>query len=277
MTGSEAISPTAHYTGEVWARNGLSHPWLATPEGRAMFAALQPVMSASAAAGGPTLETYLLARHRAIDVLLTRAIERDGITQVLEIAAGMSPRGWRFGLRYDGAIDYWEADLPGMAQRKAVALERIGVLGEHHRVVELDALRRRGPRSLDALVPQLDPSRGLAIITEGLLGYLTTPGVLDLWERLAEALGTFPSGRYISDIHLGSGQSPLIRLFRVGLGAFVRGSVHLHFADGADAEARLRLSGFGRAGVRPADRIADVASSGGASLAHILEASTRSS
>jgi O-methyltransferase involved in polyketide biosynthesis len=277
MSGSEAISPTAHYTGEVWARNGLSHPWLTTPEGRAMFAALQPVMNASAAVGGPTLETYLLARHRAIDVLLTRAIERDGITQVLEIAAGMSPRGWRLGLRHAGAIDYWEADLPDMAQRKAAALRRIGVLGEHHHVVELDALRRRGSGSLDELVRELDPARGLVVITEGLLGYLTTPGVLDLWERLAQALDAFPAGRYISDIHLGSVQSPIIRLFRVGLGAFVRGSVHLHFADAADAEVRLRLSGFARAGVRPADRIADLASAGGASLAHILEASTRSS
>jgi O-methyltransferase involved in polyketide biosynthesis len=277
MSGSEAISPTAHYTGEVWARNGLSHPWLSTPEGRAMFAALQPVMNASAAIGGPTLEAYLLARHRAIDVLLTRAIERDGLTQVLEIAAGMSPRGWRSGLRYGAEIDYWEADLPDMAQRKAAALRRIGALGEHHHVVELDALRRRGPRSLDELVRELDPARGLVVITEGLLGYLTTPGVLDLWERLAEALGAFPAGRYISDIHLGSVQSPIVRLFRVGLGAFVRGSVHLHFADAADAEARLRLSGFARARVRPADRIADLASGGGASLAHILEASTRSS
>ena len=34
MSGSDAISPTAHYTGYVWARNGLSHPALETPEGR---------------------------------------------------------------------------------------------------------------------------------------------------------------------------------------------------------------------------------------------------
>ena len=276
MSGSEAISPTAHYTGEVWARNGLSHPWLATDEGRAMFAALQPLMTASAAVGGPTLESYLLARHRAIDVLLARAIERDGITQVLEIAAGMSPRGWRFGLRYGGAVDYWEADLPDMARRKAAALRRIGVLGEHHHVVELDALRRRGPRSLDTVVAELDPGRGLVVITEGLLGYVTTPGVLDLWERLAGVLRGVETGRYISDIHLGSVQSPFIRLFRIGLGAFVRGSVHLHFADAADAEARLRLCGFDRASVRPASRIADLPASGGGSVAHILEASIRS-
>jgi hypothetical protein len=31
--GPDAVSPTAHYTGHVWVRNGLSHPELATWEG----------------------------------------------------------------------------------------------------------------------------------------------------------------------------------------------------------------------------------------------------
>ncbi|MGH2894159.1 MAG: class I SAM-dependent methyltransferase, partial [Solirubrobacteraceae bacterium] len=112
MSSSAKISPTAHYTGEVWRRNGLSHPWLATREGRAMFDALHPLMRASGALGGPSLETYLLARHAAIDALLQSAIECDGVTQVIEIAAGMSPRGWRFANRYGERLVYVEADLP---------------------------------------------------------------------------------------------------------------------------------------------------------------------
>ena len=72
---SSPISPTAHYTGYVWARNGLSHPELATTEGRVLFDALQPAMIVSRAAGGATLEAYLLARRRAIDARLERAIE----------------------------------------------------------------------------------------------------------------------------------------------------------------------------------------------------------
>ena len=42
---ADSISPTAHYTGAVWARNGLSHPALATAEGRVLFGALQPTMA----------------------------------------------------------------------------------------------------------------------------------------------------------------------------------------------------------------------------------------
>jgi len=72
LTG-DRIGPTAHYTGYVWARSGLSHPDLATTEGRILFDSLQPAMLISRAMGGPTLEAYLLARHRAIDALLDRA------------------------------------------------------------------------------------------------------------------------------------------------------------------------------------------------------------
>src|SRR5918912_703704 len=128
--GSDAISPTAHYTGHVWGRNGLSHPELATLEGRVFFDALAPAMLASRAVGGPTLEGLLLARHRIIDELLTEAIEDGRVAQVIEIAAGMSPRGWRFAQRYGERLTYVEADLPAMAARKRQALERMGSLGE---------------------------------------------------------------------------------------------------------------------------------------------------
>jgi O-methyltransferase involved in polyketide biosynthesis len=100
MASSAAISPTAHYTGHVWARNGLSHPLLDTREGRVLFEARQPAMRISSLVGGPSLEAYLLARHEAIDERLEHAIEHEGVTEVVEIAAGLSPRGWRFASRH---------------------------------------------------------------------------------------------------------------------------------------------------------------------------------
>jgi O-methyltransferase involved in polyketide biosynthesis len=266
-----AISPTAHYTGEVWRRNGLSHPWLATGEGRLMFEALHPLMAVSGALGGPSLETYLMARHLAIDAVLERAVERHGISQVVEIAAGMSPRGWRFANRYGERLTYVEADLPAMAERKRAALRRIGSLSDAHRVRSVDALSEG---SLEALAAELDPERGLVVITEGLLGYLPTATVVSLWERLAALLDGFDGGRYISDLHLGSVTSPLVRLFRLGLGAFVRGSVYLHFDQAADAEDALRAAGFATAAVRPAARLAELPPESRGSMAHILEAST---
>lgn len=274
MSSSDSISPTAHYTGYVWGRNGLSHPELTTTEGRLLFDSLHPLMLFSGALGGPSLEAYLLARHRAIDALLERAIEQHGITQVVEVAAGLSPRGWRFAKRYGDRIAYYEADLPAMAARKRRALERMGSLSDRHQVRDLDALRDTGPESLGALVAELEPGTGLAIITEGLLGYLAPGDVAALWRRFAEALSRFPAGRYISDLHLGSAQTVQVRAFRVVLAAFVRGRVYLHFNDAEQATAALREAGFGSAAVTPANAVSADAGERGGQMAHILEAST---
>ena len=282
MAGSTAISPTAHYTGYVWARNGLSPRELSTIEGRVLFESLHPLMAVSATLGGPSLESYLLARHRAIDALLTRAIDNHGVTQVIELAAGMSARGWRFTERYGDRIEYVEADLAEMAARKRRALDRLGSLSERHRVREVDALRADGTTSLAALAANLDAGRGLAIITEGLLGYLPTDALEDLWRRIAGAvagftarlLSGFARGRYISDLHLGSVQTPAVRAFALLLSAFVRGRVHLHFSGPEQARAALLAAGFSSAAVHPALSVTGEGGGRGAGLAHILEAST---
>jgi O-methyltransferase involved in polyketide biosynthesis len=243
-----------------------------------MVNALHPLMAASGAVGGPSLETYLLARHRAIDALLTAAVEGHEISQVIEVAAGMSARGWRFANRYRERLTYVEADLPAMAARKRAALRRIGSLSGGHRVSEMDALRVSGPGSLAELARELDTGAGTAIVTEGLLGYLPTDSVLELWGRFAEVLGAFPAGRYISDLHLGSVQTPAVRFFRRFLGVFVRGEVYLHFEGSAGAEAgaeaALRDAGFAWAAVRRAGSIVELPGAQQRSTAHILEAST---
>jgi O-methyltransferase involved in polyketide biosynthesis len=257
---SDAISPTAHYTGYIWTRNGLSHPELETREGRVLFELVRPSMWVSAALGSGTLERYLMARHLEIDAALIRAIEEDGITQVLEIAAGMSPRGWRFTSRYE-KLAYVEADLPAMAARKREALQRMGSLSERHPVLDIDVL---SDESVAAAVAGLDRGRGLAIITEGLLGYLPTDAVIAVWQRFARTLSEFERGRYIAELHQASAATPVIRGFRLALGAFVRGRVYLHFETDADAREALEAAGFGAVEVRPTE----------SEYMHIIEAST---
>jgi O-methyltransferase involved in polyketide biosynthesis len=269
-----AVSPTAHYTGYVWARNGLSHPELSTVEGRVLFESLRPVIRAGRLLGWSSLESYLLTRHRAIDVLLERAIERAGITQVVEVAAGLSPRGWRFMQRYSDVLTYIEADLPEMAARKRRALERMDSLNARHRVAEVDVLNEHGPDSLQALLDQLDEKRGLAIITEGLLGYLPRDAVEGIWRRFATALAGFPRGRYISDIHIGELQTIEARVFRVMLSAFVRGRVHLHFGEPQEVQAQVCEAGFKSSRVYRAARLAPETRGPGSGLAHTLEAVT---
>lgn len=249
----DTISPTAHYTGAIWARNGLSHPALATAEGWVLFGALQPTMLASRLLGGPGLEGMLLARHRIIDARLTEAIESRRVGQVIEVAAGMSPRGWRFSRRYGDRLTYVEADLPAMAERKRRALTRAGALGDHHRVVDLDALTDSGRLSLPALAGELEGAQGLAVVTEGLLNYFDRNTVEGLWERIAGVLDGFTDGIYLSDIVLDGAVGGLVpRAFMAGLMVFVRGRVHLHFAGEAELERRLLANGFDAVAVHQA-------------------------
>lgn len=270
---SEAISPTAHYTGYVWARNGLSHPLLATAKGRMLYQALRPAMLGSAALGGPTLESYLLARHLALDALLEQAIAREGVTQVLELACGLSPRGWRFASRHGRRLTYIEADLPAMAALKRRALERMGSLGDQHRVADVDVLRREGPGSIAALLELLDPDAGVAIVVEGLVGYLETEALLGFWRNLVCQLRRFRSAAYLCDLQLGSRAGISVKLFRAVLSGFVGGRVALHhFPDAPSAEHALRQAGFSHASVLAAAPIASARLEGrgrGAALAHV--------
>jgi O-methyltransferase involved in polyketide biosynthesis len=276
--GPQTISPTAHYTGYVWAQHGLGPRELATKEGRVLYRGLQPIMAISGALGGPTLEGFLLARHRLIDHLLDQAIEQGPVSQVIEIAAGMSPRGHEFVHRYGERISYIEADLPAMAERKRQALAKLGTLGPSHRVEQIDALRDEGPDSLAALVADLDPHRGVAVISEGLLNYLSPADVKALWIRIASTVRNFRHGLYLSDLHLaGENSGRLDAAFATVLGAFVRGQLHFHFVDAPEAEAALRLAGFDVATLhRPADFADQIAEADtrGARAVRVIEART---
>jgi len=274
-SGPDAISPTAHYTGQTWVRNELSPDELATWQGRLLFDALRPAMAVSRALGGPTLGGLLLARHRIIDHELERAIEAGRIGQVIEVACGMSPRGWRFATLWGDRLAYVEADLPAMARRKREALERIGPLGDRHRVAELDVLRDSSPLSLDELAADLDPATGTAIITEGLLSYLSDADVLAVWRRIAVALRRFPNGLYLSDLRLaGPGRDPIEEVFNLALSGFVRGRVHPHFEDEEDAAGQLVGAGFDAARLHDGGAhaaAADVCADPGAALIRVIE------
>ncbi|MFL5846105.1 MAG: class I SAM-dependent methyltransferase [Solirubrobacteraceae bacterium] len=262
-----SIGPTAHYTGHVWSRHGLSHPELATAEGRALYLAAEAALLPLRLLRQPTIEDFLLARHLVIDAQLEAAIAEGRVGQVLEIACGMSPRGWRFTSRHPELV-YVEADLPGMAGRKRTALRRIG-RPAGHRVVALDALAESGPRSLAAVAAaELDPGLGLAVITEGLLNYLSRDAVQRLWSNVAPL-----ADLYLSDLFVAEDSPAVIgRAFSAALAAFVRSPVSLHFADAADAETALRAAGFASASVSRATDHPAAPSGRGAGLVRIVRA-----
>jgi O-methyltransferase involved in polyketide biosynthesis len=242
---SETISPTAHYTGYAWFAHGLSDAAFATPAGRRMYQALWAPNAAARALRLPTLEGLLIARHRLIDLRLQQAIDAGEISQVIEVACGLSPRGWRFCSNYGDALTYVEADLPGMLANKRRILARLGGETAHHRTVEVDALADSGPTSIAAICASLDPARGTAILTEGLINYFARDQVTGMWRRFAGALAGFPRGVYLSDLILRDPKRSVFeKTFTRMLARFVKGGVHVDFTSAEDAELALEAAGF---------------------------------
>ena len=279
---TKRISPTAYYTGHVWSRNGLADPALDTREGLAFFTAMRPIMRVGRAlTGGVALEEMLLQRHRIIDHLLSAAINSRRVAQVLEIAGGMSGRGVRFAGRYARAdLVYVEGDLPGMAARKRARLASAGLARPTHHVVDLDILADDGPLSLaEATRGLFDRSKGIAIITEGLLPYFDAATAARLWRRLAEFAAPFAADVYLSDLYLsGRVEVTAIKVFRQMLSVFARGRTHLHFARESEVAPALAQAGFARTVVHHPRELAKtlpLPGIGGLEVVQVLEASTR--
>ncbi len=271
---SAKISPTAHYTGYIWLKNGLSDPGLRTTQGLILYKLLQPLMKYSARRKGPVLEDFLMARHLLIDNRLEEAIDSGAITQIIEIAAGLSPRGLRFAKKYGNKITYIEADLESMAKQKK---QLIGdSVSEHHQIVTIDALADEGPDSLAELAKKLSKQQGVAIVTEGLVNYFNENNVRRMWKRFSNTLSQFPNGLYLSDIHLGKqNKGRVASIFSKMLSIFVRGGVYLHFQNRDLAEKALIDSSFKTAKLHKpgdwADRIKACAKPG-ANLVRVIEA-----
>ena len=248
---SSRISPTAHYTAWVWARNGLSHPALAAAVNPWLFRAgelvLRPI---SALTRSPSVEAALLQRHHGIDTLLERAITQHGVRQVVEVPGGLASRGRRFVARHPDLV-YVEGDLPGMAARKQAALASDP--HPRHHVVALDLLAEDGPMSLETTAGALlDPTVPTAFVTEGLLYYLAPPLLDRAIRRTASFLAGFPDGHYFADLAIRGEGSPLVAGFLGLVSVVARGRVRAHFHGSADAVEQLRARGFDSAQVLPA-------------------------
>lgn len=275
---TDRISPTAYATGYLWYRHGLSTEALVTPQGKRLDRGFRLLTRLTRLLSGVSLDAMMLARHKGIDAVLARAIDEGRVTQIVEIAAGLSARGWRFRQRYGDRITYIETDLPAMAATKRRLLEQAGLLSERHRVIELDALADSGAQSLAAVARTLDPEQGVAIITEGLMNYLDPDSADGVWRRIAKVLRQFPSGLYLSDLYLTQeNRNAAMLAFGKILQAFVRGRMFVHFDSPAQARDRMRQAGFKLAEVHrtsalPATRA--IASVRGGDRVRILEART---
>ncbi len=245
------ISPTAHYTAYVWYRYGMSTPELATAKGRALYRLLQVPNRALSMTGQSDLESTLLARHRVIDHLLKQAIDEGRVAQVVEIAAGLSPRGLRMRRRHP-KLRYVEADLPDMITTKRALIGH--KLDADHVLEEVNALAEAGPNSLAALAEQLDTNKGVAVITEGLLPYFDAADGSRIWDNIHAFMKRFAGGVYLSDYYLRDDTNKVrgARTMSTLISWFVKGATHMPYADEPELVQALAAAGFADATVHRA-------------------------
>ena len=231
-TDSSGISFTAYYTGEVWRQHGLSSDVFNTSQGKTLYYLGQPFEKIARVVAGFSTQTTLLQRHHIIDEVVRKAITEHGVTQIVEIACGLSPRGVRFCQEFPD-LYYLEADLPAMLAHKERLLEAHGLLNDKHRVAGINILEKNTPDALSVVFKrELDPTRKTLVITEGLINYFDYQTISIFWQHLAQELKQFPAAAYVTDLYPNFKWHPMNRVintFIYGLAFATQSSVTLHF------------------------------------------------
>ncbi|MFK5924414.1 MAG: class I SAM-dependent methyltransferase, partial [Verrucomicrobiota bacterium] len=243
------ISITAHYTGYLWYKNGLSDRSFTTPKGRWAYYGLYAGDKASRSLFGTDIESILLQRHLLIDHLAEKILTEHGEVQILELACGLSPRGYRFYQNSDVTpLRYVEADLPAMANRKQQLLNDLGDMDSRHKVVPCNIFQEKGDLSLTSILnKEFTTTKPLLVITEGLVNYFPTPTIEPFWQRLAQQLQEFSTGIYLTDIISDDPSNKSTPWLKMGIGilaAVARGKTALHYRGDKDLQSAFLRQGF---------------------------------
>ncbi len=248
-TDTSRISISAHYTGYIWYKNGLSHKQFVTPMGRAAYWALKPMNIFMQKMVGASIDTFLLQRHFVLDHLVEQAIE-EGYEQVVELAAGLSSRGYLIKQAHP-SIHYVEGDLPGMSAHKAELLDKLGRQSGHI-TQPCNILDESGEHSIEELFAGLDKAKKTLIITEGLVNYFDLPTIRKVWARMAIAMKGFPQARYITEVYPKLEQHPSYKYVKVAqkvVGFFTQGEYPLHYSSNETMQQGFLEDGFSKVSV----------------------------
>jgi O-methyltransferase involved in polyketide biosynthesis len=151
----------------------------------------------------PLHTTILIeARYKMIN----RVLRQFGAAQILELASGLLPRG--IIVTQNPSVTYVESDLPEMlAQKRSLIKELIGDRPNLHFEV-IDATQR--PNSFPIGADYLDDDKPIAILCEGLLGYLTFAEKERLFANVRETLQHYGGVWITSDFVTKERRQPLL-------------------------------------------------------------------
>jgi O-methyltransferase involved in polyketide biosynthesis len=142
------------------------------------------------------LSPYWEARYKVTD----RIITQRGITQILEVAAGLSPRGLAMTEKPD--VVYVVTDLPEILdQAKAIAEAILARLNSSRPNLHFETANALSRESLLRASMVFVSDRPVAIVTEGLLPYLNREEKTVLARNIHEILSRYPGVWIASDVH----------------------------------------------------------------------------
>lgn len=239
------ISFTAHYTGYIWYQMGISHEALATAKGKSLAYLVHPIESWAEKYVGGSMRTTLKQRHTMLDHHLERLIQENPDLQVLEIACGLSPRGWWFRQHYP-SITYRELDLPDMAQTKQNALQQIEQNAPE--ILSVDLFTEAFAQAFEVF----DPNRPLVVISEGLINYFDKDLLKQLIQSIAHYGTAFKTFHYLTDLYPEPIKNKLATLIWNSsklLKLMSRSSFSFHFKSPQEVQDFFKDAGFQHATV----------------------------
>ncbi len=201
----------------------------------------------------PWLPASLKLRHETIDFLA----ERSGADTIVELAAGLSPRGAAMSAR-DGLV-YTEVDTGSVIEKKRALLSRT----ERGRTILDRPNYRLVPGDLRGmeLTPLVAQGGRLLVIAEGLLMYLDARARDELFRRVSALVRNTRSVRFVFDLVPGSEEPPPGRLGRLLGRVFRKKTGGAHFVrDKATRESIRKMlldAGFSRVSVYDESRLPD--------------------
>lgn len=186
------IPHSAKYTAATWRWGELPYADLLQPAGAPSLFRLVNGYMAFYRTLNPrkhSLRHMLLHRHAIID----RLLQESDCRQVIELAAGFSPRGAR--VSEQAGIDYYEGDLPNV-----VALKKwmLGLSAKGSEVLQRNNFHQQICDVTKMQLAESFPCRPSFLITEGLMMYFERTEQIRIWREFAEFIKRC-GGAYVFD------------------------------------------------------------------------------
>ncbi|MEL7500429.1 MAG: class I SAM-dependent methyltransferase [Planctomycetota bacterium] len=192
----DPVSPTAKIVGYLRSRD----PALQIADDLSMDVEGERLL-ASMAVLGPEAQQLMgglfQARHHGINAALSQL----RVSQILELASGISPRGLQWAKSMPNTL-YVESDLPALMIHKAKLLRNHVLATEtvNHGILHccgLDVLNRD---NFVSALEAIDTETPFVIVSEGLLLYFDKEELGKFLDNIATLLRQFPNSTWVTDI-----------------------------------------------------------------------------